>query len=241
MQCIFNHRPSLFNVISIEIDGLSDILNKSTIGGSLGGKRINHLLYADDLCIVSLSSAGLQHLLSICDQYCASHSLTFNVRKSVCMFFKCKMNKLCDNVSVVLSNTIDFVHETKYLGVIINSSMKTSSDVVRQTRKFYAQTNMLLRNFRYCTNDVKCTLFKSFCANMYCCPLWFNSTSSTIKKLKTSYNSALRNLLLIKKPYSASTMFVAHDNVLVFLLFTNYFALAFIGLQIVSVKIQTLL
>ena len=37
-----------------------------------------------------------------------------------------------------------------------------------------------------------------------------NSTSYTIKKLKTNYNSALRNLLLIKKPYSASTMFVAH-------------------------------
>ena len=45
---------------------------------------------------------------------------------------------------------------------------------------------------------------------MYCCPLWFNSTSSTIKKLKTSYNNALRYLFLIKKPYSASTMFVAH-------------------------------
>ena len=77
--------PQLFNVY---IDGLSDILNKSTIGGSLGGKCINHLLYADDLCIVSSSSAGLQHLLSICDQYCASHSLTFNVRKSVCMFLR---------------------------------------------------------------------------------------------------------------------------------------------------------
>ena len=76
--------PQLFNVY---IDGLSDILSKSTISGSLGGKRINHLLYADDLCIVSLSSAGLQQLLSICDEYCASHSLSFNVRKSVCMFF----------------------------------------------------------------------------------------------------------------------------------------------------------
>ena len=166
------------------IDGLSDILNKSTIGGSLCGKPINHLLYADDFCIISLSSAGLQHLLSICDQYCASHSLIFNVRKSVCMFFKSKMNKLCDNVSVVFSgNNIDFVHETKYLGVIIISSMKTSSDVVRQTRKFYAQANMLLRNFRYCTNDVKCMLFKLFCANIYCCPFWFNSTSSSIEKL----------------------------------------------------------
>ena len=114
------------------------------------------------------------------------------------MYFKSKMNKLCDNVSVVLSgNNIDFVHERKYLGVITNSSMKTSSNVVRQTRKFYAQANMLLRNFCYCTNDVKCTLFKSLCANMYCCPLWFNFTSSSIKKLKTSYNSSLRNLLLI--------------------------------------------
>ena len=28
--------------------------------------------------------------------------------------------------------------------------------------------------------------------------------------LKTSYNSAFRNLSFIKKPYSASTMFVAH-------------------------------
>ena len=76
------------------------------------------------------------------------------------MFFKSKMNKLCDNVPVVLSgNNIDFVHEAKDLVVIINSSMKTSSDIVRQTRTFYAQTNMLLRNFRYCTNDIKCTLF----------------------------------------------------------------------------------
>ena len=125
--------PQLFNVY---IGGLSDIVSKSTIGGLLGGKSINHLLllYADELCIVSLSSAPLQQLLIICDQYRASHSLTFNVCKSVCMFFKSKMNKLCDNVSVVLSgNNIDFGHETKYLGVIINSSMKTSSDVVRHS------------------------------------------------------------------------------------------------------------
>ena len=76
--------PQLFNVY---IDGLSDISNKFKIGGSVGGKRINHFLYADDLCIVSLSSAGLQQLLPICDQYCASHSITFKLRKSECMFF----------------------------------------------------------------------------------------------------------------------------------------------------------
>ena len=65
---------------NIYIDGISDILNKSSIYGSLGGKRINHKLYADDLYIVSLFSAGLQQLLSICDQYCGIHSITFNVK-----------------------------------------------------------------------------------------------------------------------------------------------------------------
>ena len=174
--------PKLFNVY---IDGLSNILNNCTTGGFLGGKRINHMLYADDLCIVSLSSAGLQNLLSICDKYCASHSITFNVKKSVCMFFKSSVNKHCDYANVYLGgNHIDFVQEVKYLGVLLNSSMKTSLDVSRRTRKFYAQAIMLLRNFRYCGREVKCMLFKSFCTNMYCCPLWFNSTSSSIKKLK---------------------------------------------------------
>ena len=45
---------------------VSELLNKSGIGGNMGGTIINHMLYADDICIVSLSSSGLQQLLSIC-------------------------------------------------------------------------------------------------------------------------------------------------------------------------------
>ena len=102
------------------------------------------------------------------------------------------MNKTCDITNVVLSgNIIDYVHKTKYLGVLLCSDIKTSIDVCCQTSKFYAQANTLLRNFRYCSDDVKCMLFRSFCTNMYCSPLWFNSTSASIKKLKTSYNGAL--------------------------------------------------
>ena len=104
------------------------------------------------------------------------------------------MIKTCDITNVVLSgNIIDYVHKTKYLGVLLCSDMKTSIDVCRQTSKFYAQANTLFRNFRYCSDDVKFMLFRSFRTNMYCSPLWFNSTSSSIKKtLKTSYNGALR-------------------------------------------------
>ena len=144
--------PILFNVC---IDELGNILNNSLIGNSLSSKRIDHMLYPDDLCIVSLSSAGFLKLLLRCDEYCASHSITFNVKKSVFMFFKYTVNKHCNNSTVFLSrNQTDFVQELNYLGVLLNSSTKTSLYVSLQTRKFCAQANIPLRNFQYRPNFV---------------------------------------------------------------------------------------
>ena len=73
------------------------------------------------------------------------------------MFIRCSINKTCDITNVVLSgNSIDYVHKTKYLCVLLCSDMKTSIDVCRQTSKFYAQANTLLFNFRYCS---KCKMY----------------------------------------------------------------------------------
>ena len=102
----------------------------------------------------------------------SSHSITFNGKKCLCMFFKRSDDKHCDYANVYLGgNHIDFVQVVKYLGVLLNSSKKTSIDVSRQTRKFYAQANMLLYNFCYCGGEVKFQLFQSLCTNMYGCPL----------------------------------------------------------------------
>ena len=95
---------------------------------------------------------------------------------------------------------------------MIHSSMKITIDVARQTRTFYMQAHLFVHNFKHCSDDVKCSLFQSYCTNMYCCQLWFNSTKSSLIKLSTSYNSVLRRLLCISKPYSASNMFVSRDN-----------------------------
>ena len=199
--------PLLFNVY---VNEPSELLNKSGIGGNMGGTIINHMLYAANICIVSLSSSGLQQLLNIYHDYCELHDLTFNAKKSMCMYFSIDMNKHCGLPVIYLGNSVcQFVKEVKYLGAMIHSSMKTTINVARQTRKFYMQANLLLRNFRYCPDDVKCTLFQSYCTNMYCCQLWFNSTKSSLIKLSTSYNSVLRRLLCISKPYSASNMFVS--------------------------------
>ena len=128
----------------------------------------------------------------------------------MCMYFSIDINKHCGLPVIYLDNCVcQFVKEVEYLGAKIHSSMKTTIDVARQTRKFYMQANLFLRNFRYCSDDVKCTFVQSYCTNMYCCQLWFNSTKSSLIKLSTSYNSVLRRLLCISKPYTASNMFVS--------------------------------
>ena len=47
--------------------------------------------YADDLCIDSLSSAGLQKLLSICDEYCARVILLHLMLRNL---YACSLNVL---------------------------------------------------------------------------------------------------------------------------------------------------
>ena len=174
------------------------------------------MIYADNLCIVSLSSSdyssGLQTLLKMCTDYCDLHDIKFNAKKSVCLFFRSSVNKRCALPKMFICDTIcEFSNEVKYLRGVISFSMKTTIDVKRQTRTFYARANLVIRNFRHCTcsDKVKCYLFQSYCTSMYCSQLWFNSTKDSLSKLRTSYNTVLRRLLCISLPYSASQMFVS--------------------------------
>ena len=71
--------PILFDIY---MDDLSMHLNSSGLGGYLGTAFINHLCYAYDLCLISLSSSGMQQLLHICNTYAAEHQLLYNGSKS---------------------------------------------------------------------------------------------------------------------------------------------------------------
>ena len=68
------------------MDSLSTSLNSTNMGGGhIGGQLLNHLCYADNLCLISMSSAKMQRLLNICKDYAGS--------KSFLMCFKSKVIK----------------------------------------------------------------------------------------------------------------------------------------------------
>ena len=67
---------------------------------------------------------------------------------------------------------------------------------------------MLLRRFSKCSIPVKCYLFKTYCSNLYCAPLWYNFTLTAMKKIKIAYNNSIRRLFFLPKHNSASEMCV---------------------------------
>ena len=75
-------------------------------------------------------------------------------------------------------------------------------------RKMYANANLLLRKFSKCSVNVKCYLFKTYCSNLYCAPMWFDCTKTTSTKLKAAYNISLGRFMVLPWYNDASDMFV---------------------------------
>ena len=86
------------------------------------GAKLNSLLYADDLIILSRSKTGLQNCLNKLSSYCNSWMLNINPKKTKIMIFQ-KRAKKCDQYNFHINDQIiDVVQEYTYLGTRISSS-----------------------------------------------------------------------------------------------------------------------
>ena len=135
------------------MDGLSNKLTSANVGCNINNTpyAFNHVMYADNTVLISLSFGGLQHmLLNICDIYAKQCDVLFNVRKTFTMCNKPKGINLCKIPKVYLSGqSLSIVTEYKYFGVFISDSCKDDRDISRQLHSLYARRNSLLSNLRF--------------------------------------------------------------------------------------------
>ena len=148
------------------MDQLSVKLNAYTIGGNIGGVLVNHLCYADDICLISLSSAGMQMLLSICNTYAKEYDSMYNCSKFYSLCFKPKCSIFNRTVFTLSHLDISTVNQSKDLGIIISEN-NCALDLKRQMCELRANVNMFLRKFSRCSHDVKYFIFKYYCFNLY--------------------------------------------------------------------------
>ena len=70
------------------VDELSEELKKCKVGCNLNGLLINHIRCADDLVLISPSSAGLSQLLNECEKFGTRHDVKYNAKKSAVMIYR---------------------------------------------------------------------------------------------------------------------------------------------------------
>ena len=185
--------PYLF---SIYIDDLSEELNFIRIGCVMNDMIINHILYADDIVLISPSSRGLAQLIKVCERYGIEHNIIFNVSKCAIMNFKSECMPRFNVPEFKLNaEVISVVDNFKYLGHILSNSMKDDDDIARQRKKIFIQGNTLIRKFYMCSIDVKIELFRSYCSSLYTSQLWTRYTGCAIRKLYTAYHNSLKILI----------------------------------------------
>ena len=122
-------------------------LKECPTGCIAGGTIVNHLMYADDIVLLSPSATGHSLLLHVCGKYRLEHDIRFNSKKSAGIIFRNSFVKDFSYPSFVMNGeSIEEVPFVKYLGHVI-TDMKDDLDIMRQCRQLYAQGNALARRF----------------------------------------------------------------------------------------------
>ena len=147
-------------LFSLYMDDLNLKLNCSGIGGYIGTSFFDHLYYADHLCLISLSSSGMQHLLNNCNKYASTHKLLYDGSKSFALCFKKNTLKVSSSSFYLDQMKIPTVDQCRYLDITISTN-NSDVNLKRQMRKLYTNVNLLLRKCSKCSVDVKCFLFKT--------------------------------------------------------------------------------
>ena len=205
--------PYLFNVY---VDELNIRLNAARTGCQLAGSTANNFAYADDLALLAPTARALNDLLKICEVFAAENYIVFNTLKSVCMLVPALRAVTFVAPNIYLCGTIlKYVESFRYLGHILTQEQSDEQDMLRELRSLYYRGNMLIRKFSFCTEDVKCGLFRTFCYSLYGSSLWSQFRTSVFRKLKVCYNTIFRKLARIPQWVSPRSQFV-HLGVLSF-------------------------
>ena len=206
VQFLYYQRCQAGGIISpmlsnLYMDNLSLMLKCSGIGGYIRIYFINHLCYADDLCIISLSSSGMQYLFVMSMQPLTNYYTVYNGSKSFLLCFKNNTLKVSSTSFYLDQIKILTVKQCRYFGIITVSTLNSDFDLKKQMRKLF------LRKFSTYSVGVKCFLFEMYCSNLYSAPMWFDCTKAALKMSKSVYNNSLRRFIFLPWRNSATEMF----------------------------------
>lgn len=168
-----NLSPSLFNLF---MNDLPNVLESEESGYViLGQTKVNCLMYADDIVLLSTSFDGLNKSIKILENYCNKWQLKINIKKTKIMV--CNKRFRDDYNFKMYNQSIEIVKSFVYLGIEVASSGSFKLAITRNLNKATRAYYSLVRDFSHYNGTKPRILQKLFDSMvmpvlLYGCEIW---------------------------------------------------------------------
>ena len=180
--------PLLFNIFLNDINDIFDeTISQPVI---LNTTKLNCLIYADDVFLLSESKEGLQSCLDSLNVYCDYWKLRINTEKTKVMVFSAGKIKT-DNIKFTLNKSdIEIVDNYKYLGILLsyNGNFKHAADhMYQKSLKAIFSLKSSVLDFESTSNTLKLKLFDTLIRPIltYGAEIWIGDYNIKEKTLDT--------------------------------------------------------
>ena len=111
--------------------------------------------------------------------------------------------------NIHLGGTIlKYVETFRYLGHIITRNQSDEQDMLSEVWSLCFRGNMLVNKFSFCTEDIKCCHFSTFCYSLYGSSLCSQFMVYVAQEVKVCFNTIFRKFVKIPPWISPSNKFV---------------------------------
>ena len=183
------------------------------------------ILFADDSSVFiqgdnmrDISNKMNRELASIY-KWTNSNKLSLNVNKTYCMVFKKRRQYLNTNPNITISNKmIDIVNSTKFLGVLIDSSLTWDDHILYIRKKIAKGIGIICKARKVLMSSSLLTLYYSFIYPYlhYAIELWGGAPKTNILPLIILQNKILRIIAGVPNRTNASPLFLRYKVLDVF-------------------------
>ena len=159
-------------------------------------------LYADDTVLLSTNKDvnicydNMQADLFLINTWCRRNKLSLNIKKTKCMLFGSRVklkNTRCPKLTINNVN-IDFVHQYKYLGVVLDPHLTFNKHLNNIIKITAHKINLLAKVRQYLTETASLTIYKTMILPYfdYGDILFINSQKKLLQKLDRLQKRAVK-------------------------------------------------
>ncbi|MEW8548168.1 MAG: reverse transcriptase domain-containing protein, partial [Candidatus Thiodiazotropha sp.] len=188
--------PLLFNIFINHIDEIFDQTTSDPV--VVNSTKLNCLIYADDVLLLSESKEGLQSCLNALQVYCDYWKLQINVEKTKVMIFSVGKIKKENMQFKIYDSVIEIVEKYKYLGILLsyNGNLKHAAEhMYQKSLKAIFSLKSKILDYDSMSNKLKLRLFDALIRPIltYGAEIWISDYTIKDKTLDTLPFEKLQN------------------------------------------------